>query len=428
MKRGLYVVVFWFCGISFYAQTPSWSVTAAEYQFSMTLTTFLTINGTTLSSAEDKVAAFIDGEVRGVGSVSYVESLQKYVAYLTVFANKNNETISFKVYDSANDVIVGIDRTIPFGIDTNLGTVFQSISLAAPKLSSQALLSSFDLKDVTEISNVIQNDTVQIMVPTTTALSELVANFTISTGANIFVDRKKQLPNVTKQNYLEPIVFEVLSEDEATLNSYVVNVQKQPFATTFEAILTSERAVYSNQNPLEVLLQVTKRVSAVYKSHFNTENAVIQSIEKQDDLTYKISLVAIEQGEYSITLPENTLQSLDNEPNPTATQLYLIFDTEQPYITSIERVSPLAELTNANQLEFTVTFSEAVDGFIPEVINPGVFNTIYIEPISNVSYKVLLSGTPSFTGRIFLEIQDLGMVMDYAGNILRTNTIISNND
>ena len=57
MRKYLFLVLFGFCFAQVSAQNPNWSVNASNYQYSMTFTTFLNVNGTTLSSVDDKVAA-----------------------------------------------------------------------------------------------------------------------------------------------------------------------------------------------------------------------------------------------------------------------------------------------------------------------------------------------------------------------------------
>ena len=93
------VLTLLFLGFQSKAQDPNWSVNSANYQYSMTFTAFLNVNGTALTSTNDKVGAFINGELRGVASVVYVSSADKYVVFLSVFANTNGETISFKIYN-----------------------------------------------------------------------------------------------------------------------------------------------------------------------------------------------------------------------------------------------------------------------------------------------------------------------------------------
>ena len=67
-----------------YGQDPNWSVNPSDFQLSMTFTTFLNVNGTSLTSNNDKVAAFVNGEIRGVANVTYAATAGKYVAYLSV--------------------------------------------------------------------------------------------------------------------------------------------------------------------------------------------------------------------------------------------------------------------------------------------------------------------------------------------------------
>ena len=57
------------------AQPPNWYVNAFNYQYSMTFTAFLNVNGASLTSSKDKVAAFVGDELRGVSNVVYEQSL-----------------------------------------------------------------------------------------------------------------------------------------------------------------------------------------------------------------------------------------------------------------------------------------------------------------------------------------------------------------
>jgi len=120
------------------AQNPNWSFNSANYQQSMTFTAFLNVDGVTLTSDSDQVAAFVGEEIRGLASIQYVPSANKYLAYLTVFSNTNGETISFKIYQSSSNSVVAIDKTEVFAIDSNKGGVFQSYSIAKPQLNNEA--------------------------------------------------------------------------------------------------------------------------------------------------------------------------------------------------------------------------------------------------------------------------------------------------
>src|SRR5688572_21317320 len=85
------------CTLGVQAQSSGWSVNPENYQYTMSVVAFLSMDHKILTGAQDKVAAFVDGEVRGVASPIYVPSADRYLAYLTVFANKENEKIEFKI-------------------------------------------------------------------------------------------------------------------------------------------------------------------------------------------------------------------------------------------------------------------------------------------------------------------------------------------
>ena len=82
-----------------FAQAPNWVVNGNSFQYSMTIVGFLTMDGVTLSSNNDKVAAFVNGQCRGVTNLIYVASQKGYYAYLTVFSNVNGEIVNFKIYN-----------------------------------------------------------------------------------------------------------------------------------------------------------------------------------------------------------------------------------------------------------------------------------------------------------------------------------------
>jgi len=134
MKSKLLSFVFLMTALSITAQTPDWSVKASDYQYSMTFTLFLSVDGKILTNTNDKVGAFINGTSRGEANLVFNANTNKYVAYLTVLTNTTGETISFKIYDSENDVVVTPSQTEIFEINKNVGGAFQSYSVAAPPL------------------------------------------------------------------------------------------------------------------------------------------------------------------------------------------------------------------------------------------------------------------------------------------------------
>ena len=175
-----------------YAQSPNWSVDSNNYEYTMTFIAFLNINGTTLSSTNDKVAAFSNNEVRGVSNLVYVQDTDRYYAYLTVFSNNSNETITFKVYDSVNNQVVDISTTINFQINGHYGNLFQSFSIASPELNDQSEILSLDLEEDNVNSVAYNNTEITIFVENGLDLTNLNLSFLLSDGADMFYENNRE--------------------------------------------------------------------------------------------------------------------------------------------------------------------------------------------------------------------------------------------
>jgi len=103
---------------------PEWSVDPSQYSFSMNFTLQLDIEGSVSSDRLDRVGAFIDGQLRGFASVQYSRSIDKYVAFLTVYSNvPTGETVTFKIWDaSACLLYASTIETFPYVADGLVGS------------------------------------------------------------------------------------------------------------------------------------------------------------------------------------------------------------------------------------------------------------------------------------------------------------------
>ncbi len=114
--------------------TPSWSVNPANYSFSMSLTARVTARGVIASGANHRLGAFVGGQARGVGQA--VLSGSDWLFFLTIYANTNNETVTFKFYDAAAVVqdTLPIAQSITFSANTSLGNALNPRELTAGNL------------------------------------------------------------------------------------------------------------------------------------------------------------------------------------------------------------------------------------------------------------------------------------------------------
>jgi hypothetical protein len=77
--------------------SPDWIVDPTEYEHTMTMVAELDIGGTISTDPDDKVAAFVGSQLRGVANLEM--GVSSHVAFLTVYSNRaSGETVRFKVW------------------------------------------------------------------------------------------------------------------------------------------------------------------------------------------------------------------------------------------------------------------------------------------------------------------------------------------
>jgi hypothetical protein len=419
MKTCIYKYIFSVCLVfltqNTRAQNPNWSVNTANYQYSMTFTTFLSVDGNILTSSNDKVAAFVNGELRGVANVVYATNANKYVAYLSVYANTNNESINFKIYNSANETVVDISKTQNFTIDKNIGGIFQSYSIASPALNVNAVLSSFNFSGITAISESISSNQVAILLPENTSVNSLVANFITSTNSKVFVNGILQESGVSSQDFTNPIPYKVLSEDEASLTEYAVTVTVSSNSNPTTVLISSSENTNTNATPVSLDIVFSNGVTDFKKSEFILENAIISSFNSMDSQNYKVEIVPLSQGSFSAQIPQGITYDINNNLNEMSNKMELNFDISKPIINNI------SVKENANSWWYSVTFSEAVLNVdISDFELKGVIaNEFTISSISKSSknlYRVNISNSSENIGTISLQLKSNTDIKDSAGN------------
>lgn len=395
------------------AQDPNWTVNISNYQYSMTFTTFLNVDGKTLTATNDKVAAFVNGELRGVTNVIYVTSVNKYVAYLTVYANTNNEIINFKIYDSAKDVVVNIDKNETFAIDENVGGIFQSYSIASPALSDKAVFNSFNFSGITALSKDISSDKINIVLPKDTNLSALIPVYNSSIRSKVFVEDILQESGNSTQDFTNLIIYNVLSENEAVLTSYEVSVT----STVNENPTTVTILNPGNLNivPIPLNISFSNNTIGFDVSDFIIENAIISSFIKIDSKNFKVEIIPLSQGLLSAQVKEGSTIDEDNNQNEISNKLAIIYDINKPliHIVSVD--------TNADSWWFIVDFNEDVlnvdkTDFKLKGVAANSLVISSIEAISNKQYKVNISNSNTETGVISLQLNNESDIIDNSDN------------
>ena len=104
--------------ISVTGEVPDWSVNPNRYENSMSVIGRLEILGVPVTDEDDLVAAFIDGECRGVAHPAYMERYDSYFVTIDIYGDDDaDKEVTFRAYDASTGTLypaVQPDHTITF--------------------------------------------------------------------------------------------------------------------------------------------------------------------------------------------------------------------------------------------------------------------------------------------------------------------------
>ncbi len=107
-----------------YKTPPDWTVDPDNYQYSMSVIGHLKIDGEFSTNPDDMIAAFVDGECRGVAKSQYVEAYDMYEVFLTIMSNQQSgEHVTFKIWNASEGYVhVNVTPEIDFVSNNIIGT------------------------------------------------------------------------------------------------------------------------------------------------------------------------------------------------------------------------------------------------------------------------------------------------------------------
>ncbi len=77
------------------------------------------INNTVSANPDDKLVAFINGEVRGVANLQYMEAFDKYVAFLDVYSN-TSDSVYFQIWNASKGELHTEINPVLYFVDNQL--------------------------------------------------------------------------------------------------------------------------------------------------------------------------------------------------------------------------------------------------------------------------------------------------------------------
>ncbi len=107
--------------VKVYANPPStWTVNPNNFSSNMNIVGQIKIGNTFSTNGDDIIAAFVNGQCRGLGKLNYYSQSDKYVAYLTVYTNNPsaNELVTYQIWNATEGKLHSIVESSNSACDT----------------------------------------------------------------------------------------------------------------------------------------------------------------------------------------------------------------------------------------------------------------------------------------------------------------------
>jgi hypothetical protein len=124
------------------ADPTTWLIDPSAYPSSMVITSMLKFGGEISLDEGDRVAAYVNGECRGVAPVSFVSALNAYRAPLFVYGAQAGETVEFLMYDASTDRVHLAAQQVSFQPNGIEGSFVEPFVFEAQSMSATYAQSS----------------------------------------------------------------------------------------------------------------------------------------------------------------------------------------------------------------------------------------------------------------------------------------------
>jgi hypothetical protein len=245
--NSLFAVVFTCTGITAVAQ-PSWTVNPNLYDYSMTVTGKIVIDGIVSVDQNDVIAAFIGGECRGVVNVKYQSTLKDYFVFLMIYSNNPTGSITFKVFDASENKEFDVSSTLSFAVNGIVGSVSSPHEFSVTTKTYEAKILSFSISDQ-EGSASISTNNIYLTQKLTGDLGFVIPIFTLSEGAKAYVNDELQVSGGSYHSFFNSVQYKIVPQ-VGNPAYYWVTISKAEDTST--KIMLSNTTVAENKDSVLV--------------------------------------------------------------------------------------------------------------------------------------------------------------------------------
>ena len=301
-------------------------------------------------------------------------------------------------------------------------------------LSNESKLLAYDFKTVSnpglvqEINTDIVGNNASKTVPFGYNVSNLIADFSVSPGAELYVDGVKQLNSkVTASDYRNSLFVTVVSENKLSQTNYVVTINaknseaailnytvaNQVGAAVIDPVAKTVKVLVNNNANLSTLIpNVLLSDFATLRIGTYLQNSGVTTLSYTAPVVYNVTAqngtveywtVTIEAAKPTITLLGNATVSIDKgcvftEPGYTAT------DNLNTDITASVIVSGNVDVNTTGQYIITYTVKDALqnESVVTRTVNVSATNCTLGLP-ENTIKGFVLHPNPVTEGKVYIE-------------------------
>ncbi len=107
-----------------YAAAPDWTINLLQYEQRMSYTALISIDTRYSSNLEDKIGVYLGDELRGIGQITFVDSMGRGIFLFQMGLNTGDEgNATFKIYDKNGDRIIDAKTVTPVIINGIVGSL-----------------------------------------------------------------------------------------------------------------------------------------------------------------------------------------------------------------------------------------------------------------------------------------------------------------
>ena len=200
----------------------NWEVNPSDFEFSMTLIAEMDAAAFSTNQEFHELGVFVGTELRGVAQLTPIESLDRDLFFLTIYANQVGEELSFEVYDSVQHAYIRLAENILFTPDIHLGSISDPVLFSPLNPTKISDLESIQLK-------VFPNpfDQVLNIESASEGKDRQVGIFHVS--GQVILDkmsiRNKELERINTSNWIPGLYIIQIREEDKIVNHPIL---KQP--------------------------------------------------------------------------------------------------------------------------------------------------------------------------------------------------------